>query len=174
MWLASKRFLRKICEVLLADSIPVWLSLFLMIIGAIATYYVAPLINEQFEIQGARREFLIKNLEEFSANTKNLIDVVSKGVNEKSQFKYDALVAEANPSIAKLQFSATQLLYIVPENHTEIVEFQRSLVAMQDELLSHQVGEGGENILTISKQLMRQSLVIYDSLLRKAGFSIGK
>jgi len=172
MWLALKRLLRKICDVLVADSIPVWLSLFLMIIGAIATYYVAPLINEQFEIQGARREFIVKNLEEFSGSTKDLIDVVSKAVNENTQFKYDALVAETNPSITKLQFSATQLLYIVPENHAEIVGFQRALVAMQDELLAHRVGQDGENILAISKQLMRQSLVIYDSLLRKAGFSI--
>jgi hypothetical protein len=172
MWLSVKKNLKKIYNVLVADSIPVWLSLSLMLLGTVATYFIAPLINEKFELQSTRREFLVKNLEDFSANTKNLIDVISKGVNEKSQFRYDALVGEANPSIAKLQFSATQLVYIVPEKHQEIVEFQRTLVAMQDELLTHKVGNDTQGILVTSKQLMKQSLIIYDSLLRKAGFSI--
>src|SRR4051794_14678980 len=121
MWVKFKGWVSHIFGVLVSDSIPVWLSLTLMVLGALTTYWIAPLINQKFEIQAARREFLIKNLEEFSSSTKNLIDVVSKSVNEKSQFKYDVIVSEANPSIAKLQFSATQLVYIVPENHDQII-----------------------------------------------------
>lgn len=166
-----KRAVSHIFGVLVSDSIPVWLSLILMFLGAIATYYVAPLINEQFEIQGARREFLVKNLEDFSSNTKNLLDVVSQGVNQGSQFKYDEVIAGANPSISKLQFSATQLVYIVPENHQQIIEFQKNLDELQNELLSHKAGTDTETILKLSKELMRKSLVIYDALLKKAGFS---
>jgi hypothetical protein len=171
MWGRTKRVVAHLGHVLLSDVIPVWLSLVLMILGAGAAYYIAPLINEQFEIQAARREFLIKNLEDFSSTTRSLIDVVSKGVNERSQFKYDALVAEANPSIAKLQFSATQLVYIVPQNHEQIIAFQKTLIAMQEQLISHSVGSSSSELLDTSKSLMKQSLLIYDALLRKAGFS---
>lgn len=171
MWSKIKQTFGHIFEVLVSDSIPVWLSLVLMLLGAVATYYIAPLINEQFEIQAARREFLVKNLEDFSSNTKDLIDVISKSVNENSQFKYDDLVSDANPSIAKLQFSATQLVYIVPENHKQIIEFQKTLDTLQNALLSHKAGTSSEGVLETSKQLMRQSLVIYDALLKKAGFS---
>lgn len=167
----TKRAAVHIGRVLVADAIPVWLSLILMLLGAAATYYIAPLINEQFEIQAARREFLIKNLDDFSTNTKSLLDVVSKGINEASQTKYDTLVSDANPSIAKLQFSATQLVYIVPQESKLIVEFQRTLVTMQDTLLAHKVGTGSSEILQQSKTLMKQSLLIYDALLRKAGFA---
>lgn len=165
-----KRFFSYVGDVLIRDSIPVWLSLMLMVLGAGATYWLAPKINAQFEVQAARREFLVKNLENFSGDTKSLIDVVSKSVNESSQFKYNALVADLNPSIAKLQFAATQLLYIVPEHSNEIVAFQRTLDQMQDSLLAFKAGSNPAAVLNASKSLMKQSLQIYEVLLAKAGF----
>jgi len=173
MWRSLKAGLRNFLSVLVSDTIPVWLSLVLMLCGAVATYYIAPLINEQFEMQTARREFLVKNLEEFSGNAKTLIDVVSKAVNEKSQFKFDSLVADANPSISKLQFSATQLMYIVPDNHENILEFQKTLDALQDKLVRHQAGSDSAPIMADAKNLMKQSLLIYDALLKKTGLSRG-
>ncbi|MDW9518090.1 hypothetical protein GOC53_19820 [Sinorhizobium medicae] len=165
-----KRFFSYVGSVLMRDTIPVWLSLVLMVLGAGATYWLAPKINAQFEVQAARREFLVKNLESFSSDTKSLIDVVSKSVNESSQFKYNSLVADLNPSIAKLQFAATQLLYIVPEHSREIVAFQRMLDQMQDNLLSFKAGGDPTTLLNASKSLMMQSLQIYEVLLAKAGF----
>ena len=155
---------------LVRDTIPIWLSLLLMILGAGATYVLAPKINAEFEIQAARREFLVKNLENFSGDTKELIDVVAMSVNEGSQVKYRSLVAEINPSIAKLQFSGTQLLYIVPDHSAEILSFQKTLSLLQDNLLSFRVGSDPAAILETSKLLMRQSLIIYEALLTKAGF----
>lgn len=158
------------CAVLTRDTIPVWLSLALMVLGALATYLLAPMINAQFEIQAARREFLVKNLENFSNDTKSLIDVVAKSVNETSQVRYNSMVSEINPSIAKLQFSATQLLYIVPEHSPAIVDFQKTLDSLQDSILSFRVGSQPQEILSNSKDLMVGSLVIYEALLQKAGF----
>lgn len=164
-----RRLLSHVSGVLLKDSIPVWLSLILMILGAGATYWLAPKINAQFEIQAARREFLVKNLENFSDDTKNLIDAISKGVNETSQFKYNSLLSEINPKIAKLQFSGTQLLYIVPEYSSEILTYQKTLDQLQDIIISFQVGNDTTKILENSKSLMKQSLQIYEALLSKAG-----
>ncbi|MDX8518738.1 hypothetical protein [Mesorhizobium dulcispinae] len=165
--------LKRICahmgNVLLKDTIPVWLSLILMVLGAWATYWLAPKINAEFELQSARREFLVKNLESFSSDTKGLIDVISKGVNETDKLKYQAIIAEVNPSVAKLQFAATQLLYVVPEKSDEIVAYQSTLDKLQDSFLTFRVGQNAEGILSDSKSLMRQSLQIYESLLTKAG-----
>ncbi|MBB3948700.1 hypothetical protein GGQ73_004691 [Rhizobium skierniewicense] len=151
------------------DTIPVWMSLVLMVAGAIATYWLAPKINAQFEVQAARREYLVKNLESFSGDTKNLIDVIAKSVNEKSKFKYDELVSSINPNIAKLQFSGTQLLYVVPQQSADIVSFQRTLRALQNDMLAFQPGDDPKPILDTSKLLLTQSLVIYEALLARAG-----
>lgn len=165
----GKRFLCLVRNILIRDTIPVWLSLILMILGAAATYWLAPKINAEFELQSARREFLVKNLENFSNDTKGLIDVISKSVNESDQLKYNLVITEINPSIAKLQFAATQLLYIVPENSSEIVSFQKTLDGLQDRLLEFKIGENANEILSDSKSLMKQSLQIYEALLAKAG-----
>lgn len=164
-----RRLLTHIGNVLVKDTIPVWMSLLLMVAGAIATYWLAPKINAQFEVQAARREYLVKNLESFSGDTKNLIDVVAKSVNEKSKFKYDELVSNINPSIAKLQFSGTQLLYVVPQQSADIVSFQRTLSVLQNEMLAFQPGGDPSSIVETSKLLLTQSLVIYEALLARAG-----
>jgi hypothetical protein len=140
-----------------------------MVAGALSAYLIAPLINQKFEIQAARREFLVKNLEEFSVDTKSLIDVVYKSVNETDQQKYNGLVSDLSPTVSKLQFSATQLLYVVPEDAQTITVFQKSLDDMQDSLIAHKVGSDTSPVLTQAKMLMRQSMNIYELLLSKAG-----
>ncbi|RWB66813.1 hypothetical protein [Mesorhizobium sp.] len=164
-----KRFFSSLGNVLVRDTIPVWLSLILMVLGAAATYWLAPKINAEFELQSARREFLVKNLENFSSDTRGLIDVISKGVNETDREKYQAIISDVNPSVAKLQFAATQLLYVVPEQSEEIVAFQMTLDKLQDSFLSFRIGGNATGILNDSKSLMKQSLQIYESLLAKAG-----
>ncbi len=140
-----------------------------MVAGAIATYWLAPKINAQFEVQAARREYLVKNLESFSGDTKGLIDVVASAVNEKSRPKYGELIATINPSVAKLQFSGTQLLYVIPEQSANIVAFQKTLSELQNEILAFQPGNDAKSILDTSKSLLTQSLGIYEALLAKAG-----
>lgn len=164
-----RRLLTYIGDVLVKDTIPVWLSLLLMVAGAVATYWLAPKINAQFEVQAARREYLVKSLESFSGDTKSLIEVVAKSINEKSRFKYDELVAAMNPNIAKLQFSGTQLLYVVPEQSANIVSFQETLSKLQNEVLAFEPGADPGPILDTSKLLLSQSLRIYEALLARAG-----
>ncbi len=169
MWKGLKRLTCYFWSVLIKDSIPVWLSLCLMVVGAFATYYIAPLINQQFQIQEARREFLVKNLGEFSSDTKSLIDVVYKAINETDQQKFDTQISGISPTVSKLQFSATQLLYVVPDDAQAITLFQKNLDEMQDSLISHKVGSDPSLVLAQAKILMRQSLNIYEILLAKAG-----
>lgn len=140
-----------------------------MVAGAVATYWLAPEINAQFEVQAARREYLVKNLESFSGDTKSLIDAVANTVNEKSSFRYGELVATVNPSVAKLQFSGTQLLYVVPEQSAKIVSFQKTLSKLQTEMLAFAPGNDPKSIMDTSKSLLTQSLEIYEALLAKAG-----
>jgi hypothetical protein len=156
-------------DTLARESIPVWLSLLLVVAGALGAYWIAPLINEKFEIQAARREFLVKNLEGFSADTKGLVDIIYKSINEKDPAKYKSAIGDAGPLISKLQFSATQLLYIVPDEFEAIVKFQKSLDSLQDVLIAHKAGNDSVEILSRAKLLMQQSLSIYEALLSRAG-----
>ena len=164
-----KRFFSYVASVLVKDNVPVWMTLAIFIAGAFATYLIAPLINEKFEIQAARREFLVHSLNSFSAETKNVIDAVFESLDAPNQILYDKSVHNLSPSISKLQFSSTQLLYVVPDQGEMIVAFQRSLDELQDELIRHRVGSDAAPIVTKSKELTKRSLAIYESLLRKTG-----
>lgn len=164
-----KSFFSYIASVLIRDSVPVWMTLAIFVAGAFATYLIAPLINEKFEIQAARREFLVHSLNSFSSETKTVIDVVFESLNASNQILYDKSIHNLSPSISKLQFSSTQLLYVVPDQGETIVAFQRSLDELQDELIRYRIGSDAAPIVAKSKELTRRSLSIYESLLRKTG-----
>jgi hypothetical protein len=169
MPLQLRKLFRYLRDILAREAIPVWLSLVLMATGAALAYYIAPIINGKFEAQAAKREFIVKNLQEFSSDTKTLIDVVHKSLTQTSQSSYQDYVRSAAPTIAKLQFSSTQLFYIAPDDHDAILKFQKALDSLQDELIDHKVSDDGERIVEGAKTLMKQSLTIYEILLSKAG-----
>lgn len=133
------------------------------------TYWVAPLINEKFEIQSAKREFLVKNLENFSSDTRKLIDTIFNSMSENRQDIYNLSVQAASPAFTKLQFSATQMAYIIPDQSSLIVDFQRKLDVLQDDLISYKVGTDNSKLVAQTKELTKSSLAIYDALLQKAG-----
>src|ERR1700753_1203143 len=49
------------------DKMPVWLTLVLTISAAVATYYVSPSINRQFQIDAAKSAHLTKTTEQLNS-----------------------------------------------------------------------------------------------------------
>ncbi|TXN07508.1 hypothetical protein FV222_02265 [Methylobacterium sp. WL103] len=166
------RFFRAAWKLLVGENIPVWLSLILMALGAYATYQLAPSINEKFQIQAAKREFLVDNMKSFADSTKDLIDVISKAINEKDQQKYNQQIADANRLIAKLQFSSVQLMYVIPEYSNSVVSFQKSVEDLQNRITLYRPQEYTGDILQELKLTSKKSLEIYSILMKKAGIGI--
>lgn len=165
------RILLRIRDFLLEEKMPVWLSLLLVLGGGWATYYLAPAINEKFEMQVARREFLVKNLEQFSTDVKSLLDLVSKGVNAKNKNDLDSVIMEINPFVSKIQFSVTQMNFLLPRDAILLVQFQRSLEKLQTDLKGYTVGESSVEIIGDIKEVMILSMQVYRALLDRAGLS---
>lgn len=46
---------------LVADRAPMWFTLFALLFGAGGTYFVAPQVNAQFEVQKIKTDFVIRN-----------------------------------------------------------------------------------------------------------------
>ncbi|MBS9476080.1 hypothetical protein [Ancylobacter radicis] len=157
--------------VLAGHSMPVWLSLVLVMGGAVATYYIAPLINAQFEIQVARREFLVANLTQFSVDTKELIESVGELINENDQNKREKILQNVNISLTKLQFSSAQIARIIPKESGLIVAFQRHLLKLQESLSIQDRNKQNLEIKDSVKNIVPQSIIIYDLMLDRAGLS---
>lgn len=164
-----RTFSRRLIKLLTQEHIPVWMTLCLFVLGTLVTYWVAPKINAQFEMQAARREFLVKSLQSFADETKRVVDIASEAISQKEQATYLQWLSEESPSIAKLQFSAAQLIYVIPEYGDKIVSFQKELDSLQDSLISFQAGRDPTPIIERAKSLTVDSLDIYDALLREAG-----
>lgn len=172
-WIKERwpKFKSYICEVLFGHNIPVWMTLFLVIAGAVATYFIAPSINQKFELQRARREFLVGNLNSLAGDTKHLLDEVSAVITTDSDTELQRKIELLNPLIAKLQFSAVQLVQVVPESAEDIVEFQRDLQRLQTFMTSYKLKSNNSDMLSITKSIGANSLHIYGILLKKAGIS---
>jgi hypothetical protein len=170
-----KKFLAYILKViwnfLAEEKMPVWLSLVLVAIGGYSTYYIAPVINEKFEMQAARREFLVKNLDQFSGDVKSLFDLVASGLNSSTKYELEKVKIEVNPVVAKIQFSATQINFLIPRNAALVVKFQRSLNSLQDDMISHSFGQDSSEIRSDMREMTDLSMQVYRALLRRAGLS---
>lgn len=54
-----------VASFLVADRTPMWVTLFLLLVGAGGTYFLAPRVNAQFEAQKIKTDFVIRNYTDF-------------------------------------------------------------------------------------------------------------
>jgi hypothetical protein len=52
---------RAVQSFLVADRTPIWMTLMVLLAGAAGTYYLAPLVNAEFEAQKIKTDFVIRN-----------------------------------------------------------------------------------------------------------------
>ncbi len=151
-------------------NIPVWLTLLLTILGAFCAYELAPRLNEKFEIQAARREFIVNNLKEFGTSSKLIIEKVHHIVTAPngSLSKLDYL--EVDGLIAKIQYDAVQLTYILPDKESEVVYYQNSLLKLKVEIENFYKTNNSTDVVAALKKAEENSLGLYAALLESVGF----
>lgn len=163
-----RNFFSYIGRILVRENIPVWLSLLLMIFGALSAYVIAPVINEKFQIQIAKREFLVSSMVNFADDTKSFIDGVGVFINEDSPTKEARILLLSKA--ANLNFSAVQLAFVIPEEKKLLLGFQTSLNEIQGIIAVSENRTDKEDIVKSLKILSEQSLNIYKTLAETAGF----
>jgi hypothetical protein len=164
-----RTLLLKFWNVICGDKVPVWLTIILIACGAAGSYYVAPKLNENFQLQIAKREFLVQSMGDFAVTTKAFIDGVGKLINipEPSDQQRVELVSKA----AELNFFAVQLSYILPDEQAALLRFQDAVERIQKSIGHIEGKQPNEAIITELKEVGVQSLLIYKALAQKAGLS---
>lgn len=146
---------------------PVWLALLLFILGAFGTYSLAPKLNESFQLQVAKREFMVESMKDFATTTKSFINDVGKLVNEKQPS--DELRISLVSKSAELNFFAVQLSYVIPEKSDLLLKFQKSVEGVQKSIGDTRVETNRDVVIEQLKAVSIQSLLIYQALAKKAG-----
>ncbi len=162
-----QRFLPYLWSTICGEKMPVWLALLLIVLGAFGTYAIAPKLNEGFQIQVAKREFMVDSMKDFATTTKSFIDGVGKLVNENQPS--DELKISLVSKAAKLNFFAVQLTFIIPEKKNLLLKFQESVEDVQKSVARVTVDTQRDVIITQLKDVSVQSLLIYQALAKKAG-----
>ena len=122
-------------KALVAESVPVWLTVIFIILGSVGTYVFTPFINQHQEAQRIRTEFIIKNLEEISNRTRSLLAVTSivhqKLIHAKPISDDD--FSRAYNVIAEMQWDIISLSIIFTDDDTRklISEFQQASFEVQ-------------------------------------------
>ncbi|MEQ8306082.1 MAG: hypothetical protein RIA09_05940 [Hoeflea sp.] len=162
------RFLGYLRNVVCGEKVPVWLTILLIILGAVGTYFIAPKLNEGFQLQIAKREFLVASMQDFAGTTKSFIDDVARLVNtdEPDAQQRVELVAKA----AELNFFAVQLSYIIPDERERLLRFQENVERVQKSIAQSDGVDDNEAIIAELKEVGAQALHIYEALAKEAGF----
>lgn len=150
------------------DRVPIWLMLVLTIGGAFGAYWVAPQVNETFQIQAAKREFLVRSMTDFSSSTNEFLDKLSKFVNESDPSKEQRveLLSEATA----LNFYAVQIAYVLPNESELLADFQTEVVDAQSIIASDTNNVDKAELIKSAQNIGRYSLQIYSKLSKKIGF----
>lgn len=88
-------------ETLTATDMPVWLSLCLVLAAAVGTYYIAPLVNENFEFQKNRSAHVLQTVEKIS-NSNVELAVLTRKFNDSLFYDKDSLEGDRNALLDKI------------------------------------------------------------------------
>jgi hypothetical protein len=64
-------------KALAGQGIPTWMTVLVMMLGAVGTYYLSPRLNQTFEAQKLRTEFVIKSLNDINDQTRALLGAMT-------------------------------------------------------------------------------------------------
>lgn len=128
-WLDTMR------SVLLEKQMPVWLTLLILVSGAAGTYLLLPRVNQEFEQQRIRTEFVISKLEALNQKTNELISnitVLNNRVLRQSPVS-EEMKDGIGRNIVELQWKAIELsvMFNSEKSGRLINEYQKKLDALR-------------------------------------------
>lgn len=121
------RLFRCALAFLRSNERPIWWSLVSGLVIGIATYYFAPKINQEFEIQKIRTEYTIRSLDNISSNTRDFMIRISEtggyaNLND----------VETRKAYRALQWQSLELALVFEQSSGSelIVDFQTALTEL--------------------------------------------
>lgn len=149
IWKTS--WIKEFCKYVAKDEMPIWLSVVFAVSAALGTYYLAPVINEDFEFQKNRSTHLIstvndlnKSVIDLSVATRKFDDSLFYGNSDLRQ-KRGVLLDK----IAELQWrlvDAQVIIQRVKPNDNSITRLSASLNKLQNAVLDAKLPKDQEKV----------------------------
>lgn len=164
---------------LLADKMPVWLSLASSIIAAVlagyATYRLAPSINAKFEVQKAHAQYVMDNLKLLNSDTAELFSITAS-IDQKignGRDVPDSDIDSVRRLITRLQWRATEYETLFKDEKSRLVikNYVASLNDFGNVLEGAQGVDSLTKILRAAKELALNSRRMIETLSAQADWS---
>ena len=125
----------RILKIFVAETVPAWLSVSLILAGIVGTYFVTPVFTQRLNAGTIRTDFTIKTLDGLSERTRNLLAITSV-VHQRLTHGKSIPVEdfdEAYRTIASLQWDILSFTILFADQDTRqlIGEYQQVLVKAQ-------------------------------------------
>ncbi|MGR6328000.1 hypothetical protein ACU5AX_02940 [Sphingomonas sp. XXL09] len=169
IWKAN--YLKSALKYVAKDEMPIWLSVALAVFAAVGTYYVAPLVNENFEFQKNRSAHLLSTVDELN---KGVVDLAIS-VRKFNDALYDGGLkksrrGDALDKIAELQWrlvAADVIIRRVYPSDTSTKDFSQALANLQNVIIeakkpSDQDKVADAYVLTL-KKARHCMVILYDA-----------
>lgn len=157
-------------SILTQSQMPVWLTLVAGILGFLVTYWLVPELNQKFEQQRIRTEFVISKLDALNVRTNNLVGLIA--VLNNRVINGDPNTPDLNEdlfrSVSELHWTALDLGVVFRSATAAqyIQEYQRSLDALRKALEDDRSLDNSLEVLERSGEFVRSSIRLMDYISR--------
>lgn len=133
-------YVKAVVSYIAKDEMPIWLSIVLVISAGVGTYYLAPVINENFEFQKNRSTHLINTIDELNKAVVSL-SVATREFNDALFYNKKGIVqirGAALDKIAELQWrlvDAEVVISRVSTNDDSTKSLSNALMILQNSII---------------------------------------
>lgn len=156
-----------VCAVLCGTEVPVWLKLAGISLGVVGTYFLLPYINQDFERQKIKTEFVLRTFDDLNLKSRSVVTDLSK-VNRgwtqgrnSDQSSIDSILSK----ITELQWKALELsvifegsksISIIEDYQIALDKLRLTLVTLKDDNSAVALIDSIETFATASVAVMRE------------------
>ena len=170
----GKIFAKYLWRIIRQESMPVWLTLVLIIVGAILTNYYVPKLNQDFEKEKIRSAYILNNLNDLNKETTNILNNIRKlnnNLENKKEKKKIILIIEEQ--ITKLQWRVGEydIIFGTKDINDQIKSYQIDLSRLTETIRSKK-GINPKLVLCRTRNFVMSSHRILRKIARKVELNI--
>jgi hypothetical protein len=136
---------------------PVWLTIVGLVATAVTTYYIAPSLNSQFEVEKSRSQYIMENMKILSDDTSKLFSYVTELSHyQRESAEYQKIHIELNKIFTRLQWKANEYEILFSDKSGNIVihTYSTALHDLRLSIANNNTSEDNVMMLKHSKSLI--------------------
>lgn len=168
------------------EHMPIWLTLLLFLATGTGTYFIAPLINENFEMQKIRSAYVVKSIDSINSDSQDILQAVSIAIHSTADGKpiSASTIEEARKKFVSLQWKTRELDIIFSEgrygdddirSHPSVSRFSEAVERIREAFESFLAQKNSQNATALIDAAARFSVIngeIIALLAEQAGIGV--